>query len=398
MILKKYFYTIRNYKTFIIQMLVPVLFLAMTKFATTDWTDEMQALPPVRIRLDQYQLSYTVLQTDEFSLAAPEYRFIRSFMNLFDVDQEETIKHHLLNTTDDLQEYLLELGTIDQNEINWRYYAGAAITRDNITAFFNNQVYHSAPLAMHLLYNAILKSYCPDCEISVINRPLPVSFETKKQQLSIGANFGVELAFNTGFAYAFVSAFYVLFYIKERVTRSKLLQFVSGVNIFTYWTVSFLWDYLSFMIAVVMYLITLVLLREEGWTDFDEIMRLCLLMAIFGWFVLPVVYLFSFLFSVPSGGFTRMTMIFVLSGTMFYILVFILESDLFDSIEFARMLNRAFYLFPHYSLIRAINNMNIITQTRDICQAACEEIAGCTEELTCTFVPDCCGEYFSILL
>lgn len=393
MILKKYYYTIRNIKTFIIQLLIPVVFLAMTKFATTDWTDEVKALPPVKIQLDQYLLSYTVLQTDTFLLGSPESRFIRSYMDLFNVEEEEPVKHHLLNTTEDFQQYLLQLGEVDQMEINWRYYAGAAITKSNITTFFNNQVYHSAPLTINLLYNAILRSYCTDCEISVINRPLPVSFETKKQQLSIGASFGVELAFNTGFAYAFVAAFYILFYIKERVTRSKLLQFVSGVNVFTYWIVSFLWDYLSFMVAVLMYLVTLMLLQEDGWTDFGEIIRLLFLMAVFGWVVLPIVYLFSFLFSVPSGGFTRMAMIFVLSGIMFYMLVFILESDLFETTDAASALNRIFYIFPHYSLIRIISNINIITQTQEICRATCEEIAGCTEELTCTFVPGCCGKY-----
>ena len=44
------------------------------------------------------------------------------------------------------------------------------------------------------------------------------------------------------FAMSFVPASFVLFLIEERVSNSKHLQFVSGVNPFIYWLTTFLWD------------------------------------------------------------------------------------------------------------------------------------------------------------
>lgn len=48
------------------------------------------------------------------------------------------------------------------------------------------------------------------------------------------------------FAMSFVPASFVLFLIEERVSKSKHLQFVSGVKPVLYWTANFVWDMVSF--------------------------------------------------------------------------------------------------------------------------------------------------------
>lgn len=47
------------------------------------------------------------------------------------------------------------------------------------------------------------------------------------------------------FAMSFVPASFVLFLIEERVSKSKHLQFVSGVKPILYWTTNYLWDMVS---------------------------------------------------------------------------------------------------------------------------------------------------------
>jgi hypothetical protein len=44
------------------------------------------------------------------------------------------------------------------------------------------------------------------------------------------------------FALSFVPASFVLFLIEERVSNSKHLQFVSGINPSVYWLSNFMWD------------------------------------------------------------------------------------------------------------------------------------------------------------
>lgn len=47
------------------------------------------------------------------------------------------------------------------------------------------------------------------------------------------------------FAMSFVPASFVLFLIEERVSKSKHLQFVSGVKPILYWTTNYIWDMVS---------------------------------------------------------------------------------------------------------------------------------------------------------
>jgi len=44
------------------------------------------------------------------------------------------------------------------------------------------------------------------------------------------------------FALSFIPASFVLFLIDEKITKSKHLQFVSGVNATIYWVSTFVWD------------------------------------------------------------------------------------------------------------------------------------------------------------
>ena len=49
------------------------------------------------------------------------------------------------------------------------------------------------------------------------------------------------------FAMSFVPASFVLFLIEERMSKSKHLQFVSGINPAIYWITNFLWDMVGIM-------------------------------------------------------------------------------------------------------------------------------------------------------
>lgn len=85
---------------------------------------------------------------------------------------------------------------------------------------------------------------------------------------------GFSIAFNIVFAMAFVSSFYVLFYVKERVTNAKHLQFVSGVEVVTFWSISYICDLLTFVVTAVALLITLAAFQENGFNSIDDLGKL----------------------------------------------------------------------------------------------------------------------------
>lgn len=124
-------------------------------------------------------------------------------------------------TSLDIQLYFLILARTIFVRLNSEYMAGASLGRfanDTIIAWFNSLPHHTAPLAMNLAHNAIVRAMIgPDHSIRLINDPLPFTTGSRIEMLSTGSNMGFQLATNVGFAMAFVSAFYVIFYIKVSI-------------------------------------------------------------------------------------------------------------------------------------------------------------------------------------
>ena len=52
----------------------------------------------------------------------------------------------------------------------------------------------------------------------------------------------VLIAVSVIFAMSFIPASFILFLVEDRISKSKHLQFVSGVNPSVYWIANFCWD------------------------------------------------------------------------------------------------------------------------------------------------------------
>lgn len=200
--------------------------------------------------------------------------------------------------------------------VNSRYLAGATIIDpQRIVAHFNNQPYHTAPLSLSLVHNAVLRSHLGiDHSITVFNKPLEYSSHSRMKLLQLGGTMGFQLAVNVGFAMAFVASFYVLSYIKERTVKSKLLQFVSGANVLTFWLTAFLWDILTFVVTILFLVITFAGFQEEGWSTTLELSRIFFILFIFVIAILPVTMFASRFFRDPADGYSVLSMIYIFTG------------------------------------------------------------------------------------
>lgn len=122
------------------------------------------------------------------------------------------------------------------------------------------------------LQNSILKTKVgKDYNIEITNHPLPYSLETRIFLINTGASVGLQLATNLGLAMAFVSSFFIIYHIKERVTGSKHLQYVSGAKVATLWIVSYFWDFLIFCVVSLAVIITFACYQENGFKSFEDL-------------------------------------------------------------------------------------------------------------------------------
>lgn len=182
-------------------------------------------------------------------------------------------------------------------------------------------------------------------------------------------NLGFQLAYNTGFGMAFVSGFYVIFYIRERVTKAKLLQFVSGVNRFAYWFTGFIWDYFTYSIVCLFIIATVACFQEPGFSTGEEVFRLYAILLVIGLPALPLTYITTLYYTIPSSAFIRVSVAFIVTGTALFIFVFLLGTDMFQLDELAETLSTVFLIFPHFTLCDAIVNLSRMSLTMNMCDA-----------------------------
>lgn len=177
---------------------------------------------------------------------------------------------------------------------------------------------------------------------------------------------------------AFVTAMYVLFYIKERVSRAKLLQFVSGANKVIFWLTSFVIDYLQFVLISLLFIGVLAAYQKDGYSTYLELARVFLVLIIFGFSVMPYTYVCSFLFQVPSSGLVRLAIGYIISGVFFFMAYFILNNELLNLQYVAKPLGWVFLLFPHYSLARGMSNLSIKQSKINLCEVQCSQFPQCS--------------------
>lgn len=209
---------------------------------------------------------------------------------------------------------------------------------------------------------------------------------------------GFNVAFNTGFGMAFVTAMFVMFYIKERVSRAKLLQFVSGANKLIFWMTSFVIDYLQFILISLLFLGVLAAYQKSGYSTPMELTRNFYILICFGFAALPFTYVLSFMFQIPSTGLVRLSIAFIVSGVFCFLAFFILNNELLGLQYIAEPLGWVFLVFPHYSLARGMSNLNIKQSTLSVCEEQCSYSELCIAiggiEAVCEGSQGSCGGEF----
>lgn len=123
---------------------------------------------------------------------------------------------------EDAGNYYLKIAEKDVISTSAHFVVGATMSDrfGEITAWFNSQPYHTAPLALNLVHKALFHALLgDDYNIEVINKPFPFIESSKELELS-NSVFSVAVMVNLSLAMAFVTAFYVMYYIKVRVFSS----------------------------------------------------------------------------------------------------------------------------------------------------------------------------------
>lgn len=356
MLYKKYLQNRRRFNVVLAQILVPTLMIAGFMYGGR-YLMGTRNQPPLPMSLDPYKRQDPIIMLADQTLSVNQlYRNIVKQYKKLVIDEGVQLMEVY-----DINRYIESMPPSGMSTFNKRHIFGAKIEGGSaarmLTAMFNNEYYHTAPASLNLLYNAYVKALgCEKCSILVTNWPLPFDTISNINQLSKGGTVGFHLVSAMGYAMTFAAAFYITSCIKERTTRAKLLQLVSGVNHWIYWLTNFFWDYISFFFISVIILFTMAVYEEHGWTTADDITRMTILFMCFIFALLPWLYITSLVYATPTAGYICTFQMGLFFGNALHYVIMALRW--MNMPRDANIFTAICIIVPFFAFVNGLNNLN----------------------------------------
>jgi ATP-binding cassette subfamily A (ABC1) protein 1 len=239
-------------------------------------------------------------------------------------------------------------------------------SQQNVKLWWNNKAHHGLISSVNALHNSILRSYLPDSTadkdaygITAISHPWKMTEEQILDEVMLQGARDVVVSICVIFAMSFVPGSFVLYLIYERTSKSKHLQYVSGVNPSIYWLSTLAWDLTNYMVPAILCIFIFLAFQTKSYVSADNFPCLCLLLILYGWGITPLMYPASYIFDVPSTAYVLLTGINAFIGINATVATFVL--DLFrDDEELTavnNVLKKIFLIFPQYCLGRGLLDM-----------------------------------------
>ncbi|KAH8303634.1 hypothetical protein KR018_009186, partial [Drosophila ironensis] len=383
LLMKKAYMTVRFFWIVLVIVILPIVVISLAILNSVGSSTYFQQ-PPLFISLEGYKTGYSVLEdkaTGKMAGISEAYgQFVKSFGPKF----------HFLKINKPFESYVLDKPETDHYQIYYQHLTAATITNTNMTVWLNNKLLHTAPMTLNVLHNAIARHYLGDKAFTgVTNKPLPYSRHTMSMRMNKATRLGFEVALHVSLTMCPVVSFFAIPIIKERETRAKLLQFLSGVDVVAYWLSMYIWDYLMFTLSAFSGICCLAAYQKQGYIHLVDLWNNLAVMLVFGFAALPVTYVMAGFFSDSATGFTRIAIVHTLTGPAIFIVWVVLGIEIFDMKEVANSLGWYFRIFPHFALASAIHQIHIGFNIRRACNTG--SIGSMPRSLRCNKLPICCN-------
>uniref|UniRef100_A0A8C2PTK1 ATP binding cassette subfamily A member 3 n=1 Tax=Cyprinus carpio TaxID=7962 RepID=A0A8C2PTK1_CYPCA len=337
MFLKRALYSWRNWKVMVAQFLVPLVFTVLALVVARTLPGS-QITPLLRLALKHYGPTHVPVAVD------------------VNAGPLATALAEIYTAQLPSQNYVLYNAVREGGAFNEHCVVGATFrsrSRKNteVIGYFNNQGYHTPATALMLVDNALYKLLAgPNASIQTGNYPMPRNIsETAQSQLSEGQT-GFAIAINLMYGMASLASTFALLLVSERSVKSKHVQQVSGVYLSNFWFSALLWDLINFLLPCLLMLLVFQVFSVEAFVAENHLVDVLLLLLLYGWAVIPFMYLLSFLFSTAATAYTRLTIFNILSGTATFLAVTIMTIPELKLEDMSHLLDKIFLVFPNYCL------------------------------------------------
>uniref|UniRef100_A0A673NN47 ATP-binding cassette sub-family A member 3-like n=1 Tax=Sinocyclocheilus rhinocerous TaxID=307959 RepID=A0A673NN47_9TELE len=173
---------------------------------------------------------------------------------------------------------------------------------------------------------------------------------TTMEEVFLRGQTGFVIAINLMFGMASLASTFALLLVSERSVKSKHVQQVSGVYLSNFWFSALLWDLVNFLLPCLLMLVVFRVFSVKAFVAENHLVDVLLLLLLYGWAVIPLMYLLSFLFSTAATAYTRLTIFNILSGTATFLAVTIMTIPELKLVDMSHLLDKIFLIFPNYCL------------------------------------------------
>ena len=250
-------------------------------------------------------------------------------------------------------------------------------------AWFSEKEYHTPGESLNILNNALLRYFInsSDAAIYTYNYPLPKQVKDQINSLKTSSA-GFNLALFMIFGLGFLMSSFSIFLVSERVSKSKHIQFVSGLDMPVYWLANFVWDLAIFLFPAITIVIIFAAFNFPAFTSGNNLGVVFLLIMLCGWQTLPMVYVASFFFDTPSSAYARLSMLFIFAGLGFLVAVFVTAIPSFSLLSTSNILKQIGFILPNYAAAQALLDMFYNDQYNSICYVSTKAYSSCVSQGT----------------
>ncbi|EGW08751.1 ATP-binding cassette sub-family A member 13 [Cricetulus griseus] len=285
---KRLLHTLRAWKSTTSDLLLPVLFVALAMglfmvqpLATT--------YPPLKLTPGHYETAETYF----FSSASHGVDLTGVLLRKFGDRDPVCVDGQLLGGWSFGVQIPNEVEDVKTNTSKQRTLA---------KVWYNQKSFHSLPSYLNHLNNLILwQNLPPDAAdwrqygITLYSHPYGGALLNEDKILESIRQCGVALCIVLGFS--ILSASIGSSVVRDRVTGAKRLQHISGLGYRTYWLINFLYDMLFYLVSVCLCVAIIVAFQLTAFTFRENLVATALLLALFGYAMIPWMYLISRIFS-----------------------------------------------------------------------------------------------------
>ncbi|XP_051151534.1 ABC transporter A family member 1 isoform X2 [Andrographis paniculata] len=228
------------------------------------------------------------------------------------------------------------------------------------TVLHNSTCQHSAPTFINLMNSAILRlaTHNENMTINTRNHPLPMTKSQIQQNHDLDA-FRVVIVITV--AFSFIPASFAVAIVKEREVKAKNQQLISGVSILSYWTSTYFWDFISFLIPTSFAFFLFFIFGLDQFIGRESFVSTVLMFLGYGLSISSSTYCLTFFFSEHSMAQNVVLLVHFFTGLILMVLSFVM--GLMESTSQANShLKNFFRLSPGFCFADGLSSLALLRQ------------------------------------